>query len=248
MRTCQWSIDLDDCCEALPSPLEPNDPKVMRVIETVSAMMSRWSGYSVGLCSETVRPLNICPECRSFCCGGRDGIRLSSSDGSPVHSVTEVLLDGAPLDESEWRYDREQSTLWRVGGSWPVRDDRGLELSEPGTFGVEIVTGSEPDGWARWAATQLACEMLSACSGAKCRLPRNATQVSAQGVTIQLSDEEIQFMIPEVAAWVAAVNPHKARVPARIFSPEAGTRRSPSAVPMRGPRVPFASSGGCCGN
>ena len=252
MRTCPWPIDLDEACEGLDLP-EGADALISRAITTASAMMSRWSGYSVGLCDETLRPLKICPECRSFCCGGRDGIRLQGADGSPVYEVVEVYVDGAPLDPREWRWDRAEGMLWRVSGSWPSHDDRSLDLTECGTFGVDVKTGSRPDGWAMWVATQLAVELVRSCVGDKgCRIPRNATQVNAQGVTIQLSDSEVQYMLPEVSAWVESVNPHHAVSPARILSPEVSSRRrgAPARLgatwpTLSGSRV--ASGGGCCG-
>lgn len=245
MRTCDWPLNPEDCCDPADAP--PPE-RVAQVIAVVSAMMSRWSGYSIGLCSETVRPLDICPTCRSWCCGGKDGIRLSSSDGSPVWSVDEVRIDGVPLDPSEYRYDREQGMLWRVSGGWPTSDDHSLPDTETGTFSVDIQTGSEPDAWALWVANTLACEMLRDCIGdSKCRLPRNATQVSAQGVTIQLSDDEIQHFLPEVSAWVSAVNPHQAKVPARVMSPEVSRARRGERRSGRTPLVGAVTGGGCCG-
>lgn len=244
MRTCAWELSPEDCCD----PKEaPSEERLAQIVAVVSSMMSRWSGYSIGLCTETVRPLNICPECRDWCCGGRDGIKLSSSDGSPVYDVDAVLLDGVPLAEDEYHYDREQGILWKVGGSWPSRDDRARPITAEGTFAVEVVTGSPPDPWATWVATTLLCEMIKDCIGdSKCRLPRNATQVSGQGVTIQLSDEEIQHSLPEVSAWVAATNPHGARVPARVMSPEVrGARRG--AATSHGYAGGSTRVGGCCG-
>ena len=245
MRECSWDLDAEDCCEPSESP---GEERVEQLISVVSAMMSRWSGYTIGACTETVRPLDICGECRGWCCGGRDGIRLSSNDGSPVSAVTAVRVDGVPLDESEYRYDAARGMLWKVGGAWPMRDDRGLEDTEPGTFAVDVVTGAEPDAWALWVANVLLCEMIRDCIGdSQCRLPRNATQVSGQGVTIQLTDDEIQHSLPEVSAWVAAVNPHGARLPARIISPEVSGRRRGERSRRGALAVVAAGSGGCCG-
>lgn len=248
MRTCPWPIDLDATCQSFTPPLDENDEKVVRILEAVSSMMSRWSAYSIGLCQESVRPLSICPKCRSACCGAADGIRLSSEEGSPVHDVTEVRLDGLPVPEEQWRYDRPTGMLWAVPPlTWPTSDRRDLPSTAEGTFEVDITTGAEPDGWAMWVAEQLAIELLRSCFDQKgCRLPRNVTSVSGQGVTVQLSDEEINHMIPEVGAWVAAVNPAKATLPARISSPEVakakrGERRRPGIV------LSVAGGGGCCG-
>lgn len=248
-RECVWPINLDDCCEALEEPIDPDGELVTRVLAAVSSMMSRWSGYSIGRCAETVRPLGICPECRGWCCGGADSIRLTTNDGSPVYDVTEVRVDGEAVPDDEWYFDAAKGMLWADGSRWPTRDARNLPDTEPGTFAVDVLTGSEPDGWAMWVATQLACELVRSCAGdAECRIPRNATQISSQGITIQLSDEEIQHFLPEVSSWVSAVNPRKATIPAAIFSPEVSrakrgdNRRSRRVLAIAG------SGGGCCGS
>lgn len=223
MLDCIWPINTDNCCEA-PADESPGDPDeiVVRLAGVASSILTRLSGYTIGLCEATVRPLDICKVCRGWCCGGADGIRLSGPMGLPVYDVTAVRLGPVEYPLSDWRYDREKNTLWHTPpGSWPTRDERWSDCGEGDAFCVDIVTGTPPDAWALNVAETLTCELVASCRpGSKCRLPKNATQITAQGVTVQLRDDEISLFLPEVAAWVHAVNPYGARLPARVWSPD----------------------------
>lgn len=221
MRTeCPWPIDLTECCE--PTSLNPEDPndakRIKSIIAQVSAMMTTWSGGAIGGCA-TVRPLDPCGECRSGCCASGDCVQLHDAAG-----VTEVRLNGEVVPEVQYHYDPDQGTLCAVPPlHWPTRDPR---FENVGSLEVDTLVGRAPDAWALAVATELACELVLSCTDQKCRLPRNATTVSSQGITIQLKPDELLYSIPSVMAWVAAVNPHKAVMPARIFSPEARSFRS----------------------
>lgn len=234
MLECSWDIEPDEECCPEASGLEPE--VIAAAVAEASAIMSRLSGYTVGLCSDTLRPLTPCQKCRGFCCGATDGIRLEPKSGLWVHEVTEVKLGAQVYAASDYYFDEDYQMLWHApGGKWPRKDER---FSAPGTgeaFVVEVVLGSEPDAWALGVAQELVCELLKSCGGAKnCRIPKNAVQVVGQGVSVQLSDQELKTLIPEVAGWVEAVNPHNAVLPARIMS-------SDLANSYRG------VSGGCCG-
>lgn len=250
---CVWPIDPADCCPPLDeSPAEsPADAdRIEQIIAKVSDMMTRWSGYRIGVCAAELRPLGPCSTCRSWCCGGADGIRLQGPNGMYVTSVTNVHVGGATLDPELWRFDIEKQTLWRTPpGRFPGRDSRWAECGEAGTFCVDAVVGEEPDSWALDVAATLVCELVRACRGdKKCRIPKNATQVTAQGVTITLRDSDINNLLPEVTGWIAAVNPASAVLPGRVWSPDL-------VVPGHtgnglGPNGLFVSvrGGGCCGS
>lgn len=242
--TCCWPIDTGECCP----PESDVDPDLaLRMAEVASAMMSRLSGYTIGQCSTTIRPLDICPVCRSWCCGGADGLRLTGPDQRRVWDVTAVHWGEDTLDPMEYRYDREKQTLWRVPpDTWPLKDDRTAECGEPGAFCIDVVIGAPPDAWALQVATTLTCELIQSCTGGKCRLPRNATQVTGQGVTVQLRVEDINTMLPEVSAWVAAVNPYGARLPAALYSPELDPGGSGGSFAFGGWARGF-TAGCCCG-
>lgn len=226
MTTCTWPIDVTNCCSD--AGLDPDSaedaPKIESVLRQVTEMMSRWSGYTFGGCS-TIRPLDPCGECRGGCCGSGDCIKLHD-----VSSVTEVRVHGEVVPESDWHYDPTHGTLCAHPGlTWPTRDPR---YQSNGSLEVDVLTGSEPDEWALSVATELACELLLACSGKKCRLPRNATSVTSQGVSISLKPDEVLYAIPSVMAWVSSVNPRQATGRARIMSPETrGSSRTGSLPP-----------------
>lgn len=226
---CPWPLDVTQCCDSI----DENDAEVVAsAIAQASALMTRLSGYTIGECEQTIRPLEICGRCRSWCCGGTDGIRLAAKDYLPIASVTRVRVGPTGVDPSTWRFDEETQMLWRVPPDvWPRKDERWAEAGTGEAFVVDVVVGTEPDVHSRAVATLLACEIVRSCKGQKCRLPKNATQVVGQGITITLSDQEIKTLLPEVAGWMQIVNPYNATLPARVMSPdlESGFR------------------GGCCG-
>lgn len=227
MATCPWPLDLDACCSD--TGLDPENPDDMalieRVTEQVSIMMSRWSGFHFGGC-RTTRPLDPCGECRGGCCASGDCITLHDASG-----VSEVRLNGEVVDPAEYHYDPGTSLLCAVPPlRWPNRDPR---FESVGSLEVDVMIGQEPDAWALAVASELACELILSCRGGKCRLPRNATQVSGQGIVITLSDDELKYAIPNVVSWVNTVNPAGASSPARIFSPEARPIRSYAPAPWR---------------
>lgn len=226
---CDWNIDISQCCE---DTGEIDETVIEGAISRASEMLNRLSGFTIGECVAVLRPLANCKECRAWCCGGADGIRLMAKDWLPVQSVTQVRIGAEIVAPSTYHFDVETQMLWRTpGNKWPKSDDRWAAVGTEGAFVVDAVVGSEPDSWALDVATLLACELAKSCLGRKCRIPANATTVSSQGITITLSDLEIQGLLPEVAGWVKSVNPYKAKLPARMVS-------SDLAPSFRG---------GCCG-
>jgi hypothetical protein len=51
-------------------------------------------------------------------------------------------------------------------------------------------------------------------------LPKNTTQVTGQGVSVQITPTEAKQFIPAVAGWVAAINPDGAGNVSRVYSPD----------------------------
>lgn len=242
LGNCVWPIDPSNCCDP---PEESGQVNLIdRMTEVASTMLMRLSGYTIGVCESTVRPLGICPVCRGWCCGGADGLRLSGPMGLTVQDVTSVRIGATELPLTEWRFDKDLQTLWRVPPNrWPKRDERWSDCGEGEAFCVDLVTGTQPDAWALNVAEILTCELVNSCTGAKCRLPKNSTSITGQGITVRLSDEEVQNMLPEVRAWVSAVNPHGARLPAKVYSPDL----RPAKGFVTSSSGAFQSVVGCCG-
>lgn len=233
--SCPWPIDAEGCGLA---DLDPENPVFLASVATASSIMTRLSAYTVGLCGTEIRPLNLCRECRSWCCGGADAIRLTGAWSMPVWDVTRVRLGATAYDPTTWRFDRESRMLYRVPpDQWPKKDEKWSNPGEGDAFVVDAVIGTPPDAWALDVATRLVKELYLSCMGAKCRLPSNVTTVTSQGITVRLRNDEINTFIPELGAWVHSINPHDARLPGAVFSPDL----APSH------RGGLSGSGGCCG-
>lgn len=233
--SCPWPVDAEGCGLA---DLDPEDPLFTASVATASSIMTRLSAYTVGLCETEIRPLNMCRECRSWCCGGGDAIRLTGAFAMPVWSVTRVRLGPTEYDPTTWRFDRELKMLYRVPPEvWPAKDEKWSNAGEGEAFVVDAEIGTPPDAWAMDVCSRLVKELWLSCTGGKCRLPSNVTSVTGQGITVRLRDDEINTFIPELGAWMHAVNPHNARLPGAVFSPDLATAR----------RGSLTSRGGCCG-
>lgn len=181
------------------------------------------SGGRAGVCEDVLRPIGeCCGGCsgRCRCAGSGDRVRLQSS-GGPVSSVTEVKVDGVVVPPELWRYYPSSETLYRVPeGLWPRVDRKWADCDQPETMCVTVEIGYEPDDWALSVHAELTCELLASCTGQKCRLPKNATQVVGQNVSITITPTELKMFIPAVAGWVAAINPDNAGNVSRVYSPD----------------------------
>lgn len=232
--SCPWSVDAESCGLA---DLDPDSPLFTASVATASSIMTRLSAYTIGLCEAEIRPLNLCRECRSWCCGGADAIPLKGPFAIPVWDVTQVRLGPDAYPEASWRFDRPSSMLYRVPPDvWPVKDEKWSDAGKGEAFVVDAEVGTPPDAWALDVAARLTKELYLSCTGKKCRLPSNVTTVSSQGITVRLRDDEVNTFIPELGAWVHAVNPHGAHLPGAVFSPDLAAARRGSL------RV-----AGCCG-
>ena len=219
--SCPWPVSMDGCgLGDLDLSLFDN------AVATASSIMTRLSAYTIGTCETEIRPLGLCPQCRSWCCGGTDALILTGPHQIPIYDVTRVRLGATEYLLNTWRFDRESQTLYRVPPDvWPRKDEKWSNAGEGEAFVVDAVIGTPPDAWALDVAARLVRELVLSCTGSKCRLPSNTTSVTATGITVQLRDREINTFIPELGAWMNAVNPHDARLPAHVFSPDLSTAR-----------------------
>lgn len=142
----------------------------------------------------------------------------------PVHAVTGVAVDGVKLDDDTWAV--EGDWLYRTNGqAWPEQD-LSAPLGTPGTWSVTYQQGTPPPAGAGIAVGALAGEFLQSCiDPKKCTLPRGVTQITRQGVTMQMADpqaiiNEGSTGLPEVDMWVRAHNPHRLAEPSVVWSPD----------------------------
>lgn len=222
--------------------------------DVATEIMWNLSGRQFGLCTVTVRPcrapctrlpagmlaplygggsywphmvdgvwINGCGTCSTDCsCGPLCEIVLPG----PVDSVVEVQLDGDVLaSNSYFVYDHRK--LVRRGGEecWPTCQHLDRPLGEPGTLGVTYRQGIPVPAAGRLAAGTYACEILKACTGGPCRLPKRVTSVSREGVVLGMLDpmemlDKGRTGLYEVDAWLVAVNPNGLRQGARVYSPD----------------------------
>ncbi len=164
---------------------------------------------------------------RNITCGSHSCRRSSASTvllPGPVHDVTGVAVDGVKLADDTWSV--EGDWLYRADGTaWPTQDLT-APLGTPGTWSVTYRQGTPPPAGAGIAVGALAGEFLNSCIDPdKCVLPRRVTQITRQGVTMQMADPQAIINdgstgLPEVDMWVRAHNPHRLAEPSTVWSPD----------------------------
>lgn len=145
--------------------------------------------------------------------GARERVRLR---GTPVRSVAHVFNAS---DASE--YDPDSYTLTDHSVlRFPVALDNDLD--------VEYTYGALPPTPGRMAARQLAIQFALAWSPGhedECTLPERVTNVTRQGVSWTILDNqdyiaELRTGLYAVDLFLKSVNPDKARLKSKVFSPD----------------------------
>jgi hypothetical protein len=136
----------------------------------------------------------------------------------PVAEIVTVLIDGEPLDPAAYRVDNRRWLVRTDGARWP------MEACDGNRMTVTYVQGTPVPAGGQYAHGMLLCELAKACIGKPCQLPRAATSVSRQGVTVTFPDmnaliREAATGIFEVDLWVATNQPTMPRT-GRVMSPD----------------------------
>lgn len=262
--TCEPWADEEDLCGPCMSPEYEGGlaDQAALMLEAATDLLYQWSGRRYpGLCERTVRPCvaertsaglsrpdgwgrswGVCRCLGSCSCPGRGEVELGAY---PVREIVRVLVDGEELDPSLYRLD-DQRTLVRLrdpDGSrpgWPARQDLSRDDTDEGTWSVTFVWGTEPPPAGVHAAAVLACELAMACSqdeavqGA-CRLPKNATSVTREGITMVLSpsdflDRNGNTGLYEIDLFLQAANPTRERRRPSVWWPGAPSQRQAGPV------------------
>lgn len=214
--------------------------------EMASTLLYRLTGkkYS-GICERIIRP------CRSGCgCHHtEDGWRWMGNEwwrnGSPcgcgcisqitimgtVRAIIEVTIDGELIAPDEYRVD-EFKYLVRMRDTngvrqwWPRCQNLDLPATEPGTFQITYLAGTDPPSAGVEAAKQLACELYKGSVGGECALPSGVTRILRQGLVIERIDSLGAMLrrgatgLPLVDSFIAVFNPTGAMVGPAIWSPD----------------------------
>lgn len=150
----------------------------------------------------------VCPGACS--CKARCEVRLQD----PVHSVTEVIVDGLTIDPSAYRVDNQSILVRTDGECWPKCQDLNLsDTSDVGTFFVTYQRGVPVPIAGQIAAGILACDFAKSCTSG-CKLPGNLSTLSRQGVEITMSDPTDALGngltgVSQVDQWIQSVNPRR---------------------------------------
>jgi hypothetical protein len=117
---------------------------------------------------------------------------LDLGEYAPVQSVEQVKIDGVVLASTAYvLYDRR--TLVRTdGGYWPTFQALELADTEPGTWSIDLTSGSAPPPDGVLAAACFAAELALAFNPTlgSCALPERVQTVTRQGVTYLVSDPQ----------------------------------------------------------
>lgn len=218
-------------------------------LQAASDVLFELSGRQFnGGCEVTIRPERRCvhlersvslPAGRRSAAAGGCGCpswRVDLPD-YPVSAIGEVKVDGVVLDPARYRLDgnRQLIRLADADGTnpgWPAGQRIDLATTEIDTWSITYTWGREPPPMGVKAAAVLACELALSCdpeTASQCRLPKNATSVSREGVSIVLSpsdflDKDGKTGLYEVDLFLRAVNPSRIRQRASVWHGGMATR------------------------
>lgn len=147
----------------------------------------------------------------------------------PVGGIVEVRVDGNVLDPLVYRVDQGNRLVALGDYRWPSCQVMNEPDTEEGTFSVRYWRGFAPNSLTNYAAGVLASEFYKACTSGKCRLPNGVTQVTRQGVTLEIQTGLWQggwTGIREVDAIIATFNPYGLRAPTVVTSPDVRSART----------------------
>ncbi len=161
-----------------------------------------WPGKCL---TETVRPcipVKCPPACRCYDCGRYNYLNLSQAFCWPICEVTDVTIspnaclpDGAVWTEGDgFRIERVMGSQRLViedpdgcCGTFP-RQDLCKPMGESCTWSITARTGCNPPPEILRGTAAFACDIAQQCIETKCGLPRNATQASFNGVTVNYDE------------------------------------------------------------
>lgn len=160
--------------------------------------------------------------CRTSCgCTDADELLLPGL----VQSVDAVVVDGVTLDQgTHWLLYDGRRLVRTDGERWPLCQDWTV-TGGPGTWAVTATYGQPVPALGQLAVAHMAADLASGCTGGPCRLPRNTSNVSRQGVTVSMPSpaelaEADLTVIPAVNEFLLSLRAGAAALPPRIWNPD----------------------------
>ncbi len=165
-----------------------------------------------------------CGSCGRGACGCTEADTLVL----PVKAqrVTQVLIDGVALPEGTgWNLFNGDLLVRADGQRWPMCQDWTVPVSGVGAWSVELVAGSPVPSYAQNAVAQLTTEFAKFCITGQCKLPRNTTSVTRQGVAQEFpSIKDLREQQLTGLWWVDnllnTANPDRLRDHAQVWNPD----------------------------
>lgn len=155
-----------------------------------------------GTCTATVRPVPCCVHRRRLCACGKYPYILLGDE--PIAGVSEVLIDGDVLAGSAYRVDDFERLVRLDGDGWPTCNDLSLDSTEDGTFEVTFTYGAAIPAEGVLLASLLACSWASDIMAGDCEVPANATNISREGVTIEIQPPTLTTGVTLLDQWLAS--------------------------------------------
>lgn len=170
-----------------------DNPLITHVIDAATDLLFMLSDGRVhGVCQRTARPMKtgICGFTEGDLYGTMPATRFGGHDVIPIPGVrpevTEVLIDGVVLGSAEYRLI-DNEFLLRVDGTWPTTNSLTLDSGDVGVFEISWRYGFL-DFVTEQAALELACELLTAFTTNRSRLPDGVVSANIQGAAVALRE------------------------------------------------------------
>ena len=151
----------------------------------------------------------------------------------PVHSITEVKLNGTVMVTGTYRVDNHRLLVRTDGGTWPICQDMAAADTEDNTWSVTALYGQEVPASGRFAVGELMAEFAKACVGAACALPTSVSQIARQGVTIDFS--QLADLLKEGLTglqfsdrFISAFNPQRLQSAPQVYDVDGPMFRRPN--------------------
>lgn len=143
--------------------------------------------------------------------------------------IDSVKVDGVELARNAYVV-HDGNRLVRVDGDcWPSCQDMTTSDDEEGSFVVSYYQGIAPNDLVKYAAGVLATEFFKACTGKNCRLPNGVTNITQNGVTMEIPTGLFPgggTGIREVDTVIRIYNPNALKSQPRVLSPDSRRART----------------------